>query len=185
MSFLYKAELKDIQEKDLKLILDWRNQEWIRDCMYNRDVISMEQHVKWFEKLQRSETSISRIFYYGGIPYGILNVNDIDKVNKRCEWGFYIGSDDAPRGMGTILGFTSLNYIFNHISVRKICAEVIGSNKKSISFHQKMGFVQEGLLRKQIVRDGLDVDIVLYGMFKEEWSKKSARIQMKIEGRYV
>lgn len=185
MSFIFKAELKDMKEIDLKMILEWRNQEWIRSVMYNSDTISMEQHTKWYGNLQKSETAISKIFYYEGIPYGVLNVNGINRHHNRCEWGFYIGKQKAPKGMGTILGFTSLNYIFNELHIRKLCAEVIGSNDTSRAFHKKLGFHQEGILQKHIIKNKKEEDVFLYGIFRDEWKNKASEIQEIIEGRYL
>lgn len=185
MNVFKKAELKDIKENDLDQILYWRNQESIRKVMYNSGIILMDQHIQWFKRLQKSETAISKIFYYDQAPYGILNVNQIDRINNKCEWGFYIGVNNAPREMGTILGFTSLNYIFSEISIRKLTAEVLSMNEKSAAFHQKLGFIQEGRLRKHIIKDNVYIDILLYGLLKEEWEEHSINIQRMIEGRYI
>lgn len=180
-----QAELKDITKEDLKQILDWRNQESIRKVMYNSNIILLEQHIQWFERLQKSETAISKIFYYNQVPYGVLNVKDIDRVNNKCEWGFYIGVDNAPRGMGTILGFTSLNYIFHELSIRKLTAEVLSINEKSAIFHKNLGFAQEGVLRKQIFKEENYIDILLFGLLNESWIEQSEHIQKMIEGRYL
>lgn len=185
MNNLKEAELKDIKETDLQQILDWRNQEPIRNVMYNSNIISMKEHVQWFERLQKSETSISKIFYYNQVPYGVLNVNQIDRINNKCEWGFYIGVNNAPRGMGTILGFTSLNFIFHELSIRKLSAEVLSINEKSAIFHEKLGFTQEGVLRKHILKEESYIDILLYGLFNEEWKEQSGHIKRMIEGRYL
>lgn len=183
MNDFKQAELKDITKEDLKQILDWRNQESIRKVMYNSNIILIEQHIQWFERLQKSETAISKIFYYNQIPYGVLNVKDIDRVNNKCEWGFYIGVDNAPRGMGTILGFTSLNYIFHELSIRKLSAEVLSINEKSAVFHKNLGFAQEGVLRKHILKEENYIDIILFGLLNESWIEQSEQIKKMIEGR--
>lgn len=185
MNFIHKAELKDVKEANLKQILDWRNQESIRKVMYNSGIILLDEHVQWFERLQKSEAAQSKIFYYDHVPYGVLNINQIDQINNKCEWGFYIGDNNAPKGMGTILGFTSLNYIFDELSIRKVTAEVLSMNGKSATFHRKLGFTQEGLLRKHIIKDGNYLDVLLYGIFKEEWEEHSVNIQRIIEGGYL
>lgn len=185
MNDLIQANLKDIKETDLKQILDWRNQESIRNVMHNSNIISMDEHIQWFDRLQKSATSISKIFYYKQVPYGVLNVTQIDRINNKCEWGFYIGVNNAPRGMGTILGFTSLNFIFQELSIRKLSAEVLSNNEKSEIYHKKLGFTQEGVLRKHVWREENYIDILLYGLLNEEWKEHSVHIQRMIEGRYL
>ncbi|UOE55166.1 UDP-4-amino-4,6-dideoxy-N-acetyl-beta-L-altrosamine N-acetyltransferase [Cytobacillus oceanisediminis] len=184
MISISKAELKDICKKDLEKILDWRNKESVRKVMYNSNIILLEEHLNWYEGLKDSNTSLSKVFYYDNVPYGILNINKIDRTNNKCEWGFYIGANDAPKGMGTLLGYTSLNYIFGELSIRKLCAEVISFNNKSVTFHQKLGFSKEGLLRKHVIKNDRFHDVHLFGLFKEEWEKNSLNIRSLIEGRY-
>ncbi|MGG3925228.1 UDP-4-amino-4,6-dideoxy-N-acetyl-beta-L-altrosamine N-acetyltransferase [Metabacillus fastidiosus] len=185
MNIFERAKLMDIQEKDLEQILDWRNRRLIRNVMYSSDIISMDQHLQWFEKLQNSEMNISKIFYFDQVPYGVLNIKEIDKIHQKCEWGFFIGEDNAPKGIGTILGFTSLNYIFKELLLRKLSAQVLSINERSAIFHEKLGFVQEGMLRQHIKKEDTYLDILLYRLFKEEWEEHSIKIQKIIEGRYL
>ncbi|PKG22769.1 UDP-4-amino-4,6-dideoxy-N-acetyl-beta-L-altrosamine N-acetyltransferase [Niallia nealsonii] len=183
MNFMKMGELKDIHKEDLMQLFNWRNQESIRNMMYNSDIILFDDHVCWFEGLQKSEKAISKIFYYDNIPYGVLNINNIDRMNNKCTWGFYIGPSDAPKGMGTVLGYTSLNYIFGELSMRKLSAEVLSINEKSLNFHKKLGFTQEGILRKHVIKNGEYMDVYLYGILKEEWNDHSEVIKKMMKGR--
>jgi len=185
MSIEERAKLKEIDENDLPLILNWRNQGSIRGVMYNSDMILWEQHSQWFNKLQKSDSAISKVFYFDDIPYGVLNITQIDPVNNTCEWGFYIGSLTAPKGMGTILGYTALNYIFQELHIRKLSAQVFEFNNKSINFHNKMGFTQEGKMRAHVLKNGQYIDILLYGFLSSEWEEQSLLLKELIEGRII
>ena len=177
--------LKEIDESELELILNWRNQKQIREVMFNSDLISYEQHLIWYERLQESNTTLSRIFYFDNIPHGVINIHEIDYKNKKCKWGFYIGNREAPKGMGTILGYTALNYIFIDLEMRKLCAEVLDFNKRSIHYHKKLGFIEEGQLRSHIRKNGQYMDVLLFGLFNHEREKKLPLIRMEIEARLL
>jgi len=185
MSIKERAMLKDIDENDLPFLLNWRNQESIREVMFNSNMILWAQHNQWFNKLQKNDSAISKIFYFDNIPYGVLNITQIDLVNNTCEWGFYIGSLTAPKGIGTILGYTALNYIFQELHVRKLFAQVFDFNDKSINFHNKMGFTQEGKLRAHILKNGQYIDVFLYGFLSSEWEEQSLILKNIIEGRLI
>lgn len=185
MSVEERAVLKEIDESDLLFILNWRNQESIRKVMFNSDLILWEQHSQWFNKLQKSDSAVSKIFYFDHIPYGVLNITQIDSINHTCEWGFYIGPPHAPKGMGTILGYTALNYIFQELHIRKLSAQVFDFNDKSINFHNKMGFTQEGKLREHVLKNGRYVDILLYGFLSSEWREQSLGVKKSIEERVI
>lgn len=180
-----RATLKNITENDLSNIFNWRNRAPIREVMFNSEVILWEQHCQWFHKLQENDLAITKIFYFDSVPYGVLNIHKKDQENGICEWGFYLGPSSTPKGMGTILGYTALNYIFNELYIRKVSAQVFDYNQSSINYHQKMGFTEEGRLRKHIWKKERYIDILLYGLLRSEWEEHSLVIRNSIERRLV
>jgi len=182
MNIENRAKLKDIRVEDLPLVLNWRNQNHIRNVMFSSDSIFMEQHKLWFEKLQSSNTAVSKIFYFDEVPRGVVNINDINHIHSSCEWGFYIGEVTETRGMGTILGYSALNYIFKELHMRKVNAEVLENNSISKNFHKKLGFTHDGTLRKHIYKGDEYIDIDIYSIFIDEWLIHSKKIEQKIKG---
>lgn len=185
MSLENRIKLVDLTENELPMLLSWRNKELIRNVMMNSELITWDQHVKWFNNYQSNQSLQTKIFYFNNKPYGVVNIQGIDVENKKCEWGFYIGDEYSPLGMGSLLGYTSLNYIFQDLGIRKLTAEVLSFNTKSIKFHEKLGFINEGRLRKHIIKNNQFIDILIYGMFKEEWFSKRQVILETIEGRLI
>ncbi|MFJ7970432.1 UDP-4-amino-4,6-dideoxy-N-acetyl-beta-L-altrosamine N-acetyltransferase [Psychrobacillus sp. NPDC096389] len=179
------AMLKNIEFEDLSLVLKWRNQQHIRNVMFNSNIISMKQHRVWFKSLENNKTAISKMFYFNDIPYGILNINQINLEHNTCEWGFYIGEVSAPSGIGIVLGYTALNFIFKELNIRKVNAEVLENNPKSRAFHEKLGFKHDGTLRKHIFKDREYLDIDVYSQFNTEWISHSQRIEQKIKEWYL
>jgi UDP-4-amino-4,6-dideoxy-N-acetyl-beta-L-altrosamine N-acetyltransferase len=43
--------------------------------------------------------------------------------------------------------------------------------------HQKFGFELEGVRRKNIIKDGSRIDVVLLGITKEEWKSKRPALE--------
>lgn len=175
------VKLKEMQESDLSLVLSWRNQEFIRKLMYNSAVISKEEHVEWFNKIQKQNTSEALVFYFNNKPYGVINIHNINTLNGTCDWGFYIGEKDAPSGLGKILGYLGIQFIFYELNMRKICAEVLEFNKKSYFFHKKIGFDEEGILKEQIYKEGKYIDVILFGLLEKKWSVFRDKLKKEIE----
>ncbi|MGG3804444.1 UDP-4-amino-4,6-dideoxy-N-acetyl-beta-L-altrosamine N-acetyltransferase [Metabacillus fastidiosus] len=180
MNVWSKIALREMTKSDLPLVLSWRNQEYIRKMMYNSEIISMDRHIAWFNKIQKSKTSKTLIFYFSGEPYGIVNIHQINFLKGTCEWGLYIGVEEAPRGLGTILGYLAIEYVFNSLRLRKLHAEVLDFNHKSYNFHKKMGFEQEGVLKEHIAKEGKYVDIILFGLSLSKWVEQSSLIKRQI-----
>lgn len=116
----------------------------------------------------------AKIFYLNDNPCGFLQINITSKQN--CEWGFYIGNQSAPRGAGTIMGYLALNYIFDRLCLESVNAEIIKSNRRSISYHNKLGFKRTDLIESKLDQ------VVSMTISKEDWKQSQKKIEQYIEG---
>ena len=172
--------LRPIEERDLELILSWRNSERVRACMYTDHVITLEEHWKWFKRVSQAEFSTVLVFEYQGVPAGLKNFSQIDRNNNRCYWGFYMGEAHVPRGCGTVMGFLALEYILEQQNFRKLCAEVFAFNFESVKYHTRLGFVQEGFFVNHVIKNGEYLDIKSFAIFRDDWLKSKHLLQTKI-----
>ena len=154
-------------EGDLELVLQWRNNAYIRKYMYNQNKITIDEHKLWFQGRSKMDNQHLLIFELGGAPLGFVSFEI--KAGGISDWGFYT-SPSSPKGTGYKLGKTALNYAFGALGIHKINGEVLGFNKKSIDFHLRMGFKQEGVLREQYFDGELYHSVICFGLFKDELS---------------
>lgn len=180
MNLINDFKIRRLEERDLKLVLDWRNQLHIRENMYTDHIISWEEHVAWFHRVELHKNSEYFILEIKEIPAGFLSIVDIDKKNGKCYWGFYIGDISAPRGSGSIFEFLALNYIFNELHIRKLYCEVFAFNEKVIKLHKKFGFKQEGLFREHILKNNKYEDVVSLALFRNEYVETFPSIEKRI-----
>ena len=170
-------KLIDVTEEHIELIYKWRNQPTIRSVMYDSEPINWDKHVAWFNSISKNDMKYAKILIYDQVPYGMGNISIKDKKNAIGEWGFYIGEQNAPKGMGTVLAYKMLEFIFEDLNIRKLCAEVLDYNEKSIKFHEKVGFQKEGILREHVYKNDCYCDIHLYSYFKKDWNKSKAQLE--------
>jgi UDP-4-amino-4,6-dideoxy-N-acetyl-beta-L-altrosamine N-acetyltransferase len=163
------CRLRTIQEDDLPFVLYWRNSERIRKNMYSDHMISMDQHREWFRRIMIDKSTVCKIFEYEGQPLGVVNFTDFDNKNDRCSWGIYIGESNAPKKSGMAMGYLALQYIFETLNIRKLCAEVFAFNNKSTNYHRKLGFSEEGRFLKHVYKDGVYHDIITFAHFQNRW----------------
>ncbi|MEL5989442.1 UDP-4-amino-4,6-dideoxy-N-acetyl-beta-L-altrosamine N-acetyltransferase [Kurthia gibsonii] len=163
-----KSRLEDLSESTKTTVLKWRNQHHIRSMMFNQNKITVREHEQWFENLKNNQNQIVKVFYYDEIPMGVVTFTKI-KNTLLYEWGFYIGNIEAPKGLGTLLGVCALDYYFTSMNKHKLVGEVLAYNQKSIAFHKKLGFQQEGILRQHYSVNEKLHDVHLFGILKEEW----------------
>lgn len=162
---------------DAELLFKWRNAGRVRRNMFCDRPISLEEHMAWFHSLANDQTRLVWIFEYAGRPLGQVNIKAIDEMHNRCIWGFYIGEENAPAGMGSAMLYLALEAIFDRHSIRKLCSEILAFNTVSIHLHQKLGFSQEGLLREHILRNSAYVDVVLMALFDKNWQISKDRLK--------
>ncbi|MBT4147117.1 MAG: UDP-4-amino-4,6-dideoxy-N-acetyl-beta-L-altrosamine N-acetyltransferase [Gammaproteobacteria bacterium] len=153
--------------EDLPMILAWRNHPDIRRFMFNQHVIEMDEHRNWFEKTLNDPTRRLLIVEDRNEPFGYVQFSNVVSGGVS-DWGFYV-RPDAPKGNGRKLGITALNYAFSILDLHKVCGQAIANNKASISFHLRLGFAEEGMLREHHCNNGEYHSLICFGLLKYEW----------------
>lgn len=165
------GHLRSMEEKDLDMVLAWRNAPDVRMNMYTTHIISIEEHRRWFESLSQDDSRRYFIFEKHGHPSGVVAFTDINNESGTASWAFYSG-DVAARGVGSLMEFYALDYAFETLKLNKLCCEVISFNKSVLGFHRKHGFEVEGIMRRQYFRSGEYHDIYHLAIFKDNWLKR-------------
>ena len=99
------------------------------------------------------------------MPSGFVNFG-INPRSGVADWGFYL-APDAPRGSGSALGAAALAYAFRELKVRKVCGEAMADNERSVRFHLRLGFREEG--RGQRVDGGVAREVIRFELLAEEF----------------
>jgi len=101
---------------------------------------------------------------------GGCGINAIDWKNSTATVGIFIGKEGfLSKGYGTDAMKILINFIFNEMNINKIKLDVYSFNVRAINCYEKLGFKKEGTLRNEIFREGKYHDILVYGMFKDEF----------------
>jgi UDP-4-amino-4,6-dideoxy-N-acetyl-beta-L-altrosamine N-acetyltransferase len=181
-----KYSLRKITSLDLEKVLMWRNSDRVRHYMYNNRVIAWQEHCDWYESLKNRNDCDFQIFSFENHDIGIVSFSNIDLHHRRCNWGFYIGEDHTPKGMGTLMAYCGLEYAFDKYQLNKIIGEVLDFNKSSIAFHKQLCFKEEGVLKAYILRHETYYDVNLFGLLKRDWDnvkdKILSRVIVNLEG---
>lgn len=162
------------------MILNWRNAPEVRSNMYTRHEISFDEHCAWYEKLKNDK---SRAFFIATLnhnPVGVIGFSEINLVKGIATWAFY-ASPEAPRGTGSLMEYSALEYAFNELKLHKLRCEVLGFNKTVVKLHTKFGFVQEGTLRDAFYDGESYHDIIHMGIFAHEWQAVKPTMQKKLK----
>lgn len=88
--------------------------------------------------------------------------------SKRAEIGFGIGRPHWGHGFVAEAGRALLAYGFDTLGLRRVEAEIDPKNVSSGKTLERLGFVQEGLLRQRWEINGVVSDSALYGLLAND-----------------
>ncbi|OIU71762.1 GNAT family N-acetyltransferase [Rossellomorea aquimaris] len=107
-----------------------------------------------------------------GTHIGWIDLKNIDKLNKHAEIGIAIGEKAYwGRGYGLAAMKEMLQWGFNELGLNKIWLRVEVDNDKAIKSYLRMGYVEEGILRQDRLRNGEFVDRVRMSILRSEFLK--------------
>ncbi len=161
--------VRDLVDRDLLMVLTWRNHPSVRSFMLTQHEISLKEHLNWFERVKHDKNRKQLIVFDGEEPIGFVQFNSVSR-GGIADWGFY-ARPDVPKGSGTKLGNAALKHAFEALGLHKVCGQAIESNAASIAFHQKLGFIEEGRLRSQQKINGQYQTSVCFGLLANDWQE--------------
>jgi RimJ/RimL family protein N-acetyltransferase len=100
---------------------------------------------------------------------GIFQLRELEPGFGTAEWGFAIGSPFWGSGVFTQGAELLLQFAFDTVGVHRLEARAAVRNGRGNSALQKIGAVQEGVLRKSFLRNGQYLDQVLYAIVDDDW----------------
>jgi len=157
-------DINRIQIDDLPFLCEVRNN-YAEDFLHDSRTFTIDQTVEWFHKTNPDFWIIrdknSRIGYFRLSNHSIINRN------------IYIGADIAPQFKG--LGYAKKAYsifmpkLFENYNLNKISLEVLSTNNVAINLYKKLGFVQEGIKRQEVLKKEVFVDSIIMSVLKQDY----------------
>ena len=167
-----KIYLCSVERENIEQLRNWRNMPELRKYFREYREISKDAQVKWYEEKvlgDKNQVNFEIHDNESGKLIGHCGLYYVKWINRTGEFGIYIGDNDfRGKGYGKEALETLINYGFNNLNLLKIWAEVFGNNS-AIHLYKKLGFKQEGILRKNVYKEGEHLDSILIGLLKEEW----------------
>ena len=77
MYSIEKMKLRRLLQKDLPVILEWRNQYDVRKMMKNKRIISKKEHQDWFFNVDKDNTCEWMVVEYDGLDVGVTGITNL------------------------------------------------------------------------------------------------------------
>lgn len=103
-----------------------------------------------------------------GELHGAINLH-LDLKNKLGTLGYWMGPPFWNKGYCTDAARRLIRYGFEDLFLNKIYARHLAANPASGRVMQKSGMTQEGFLRHHVIKDSVAMDLVEYGVLRDEF----------------
>jgi ribosomal-protein-alanine N-acetyltransferase len=118
---------------------------------------------KFLEATAKFEPITDFCIEVNGAAVGGIGIHlGIDVHRHTAEMGYWLGEEFWARGIMTEAVREFSDFCFDTFSLRRIYAEPFANNRASVRVLEKAGFVFEGCLKNNVMKDGKLLDSLLY-----------------------
>jgi RimJ/RimL family protein N-acetyltransferase len=102
---------------------------------------------------------------------GVVIVHHVEPDHGRAEVGFWLVRDARGRGLGTRAVALVVDWLFAGPGLRRVELSTTPDNRGAQALAQRLGFTLEGVMRRRDVERGVAIDVVWFGLLREEWRR--------------
>lgn len=110
---------------------------------------------------------------YNGVLVGSIGFHQLDWNNKQTSIGYYLAEGFEGNGIMTRSVQSLLNYAFLDLNFNRVEIRCGVGNQKSRAVPERLGFVQEGIIRDGEFLYNHYHDLVVYGMLARDWKSSN------------
>ncbi len=165
----YGVSLRLLEHKDIEMVRQWRNSDWVNQFMEYREHITPEMQEEWFRKINSPEY-LYMIAEYKGEPIGLMNDKNINWEEKTSESGFFLKDQSYYHThIPMLVSLCGIDATFFFLRWNKSYARMLRTNQNVINFNKALGY--------ELCDGQEEVENQLYVMTRERFLKKSPKIR--------
>jgi diamine N-acetyltransferase len=171
-----KVRLRALEREDIPNFVRWFNDREVTEYLGVYPMLSKAMEEKWFENQlsipQNKEQTLSIDALDGDqwIHIGDASLMNIESVSNHAEFGIAIGEKSFwNKGYGREATFLMVKHGFEDLNLNRIYLRVFEEHVHAIATYQSAGFVQEGVMREVIYKDGSYHNMLLMSILHSDW----------------
>jgi RimJ/RimL family protein N-acetyltransferase len=102
---------------------------------------------------------------------GTVTVHHIECAHGRAELGFWLVPAARGAGVGSRALTLAVDWLFGHDWFRRVEISTTPDNAGAHAVARRLGFTHEGVQRQRVIERGQPVDIVWFGLLRDEWPR--------------
>ena len=168
--------LHPVEREDLKQLLNWRNIPKFRKHFREYRELNTRQQELWFEEkvVNDSSTLMFSIKRNQDLQLlGCCGLVYINWIHRHADLSLYIGWDNSyidSDGYAKESCEKLLDYSFGELCLNKVWTEIYEFDKQKKELYDKIGFIQDGLLRQNYWYEGQWWDSRILSILSSEYN---------------
>jgi RimJ/RimL family protein N-acetyltransferase len=154
-----------------------RDSEFIRLLDDLARLVSVRTARQWFDN-EPEKAVQEEIFFIihtleSNRSIGFVDLGSIAWNHGEAWVGIGLGErEDWGKGYGTDAMHVILRYAFTELNLHRVSLGVFEYNPRAVHSYEKVGFIYEGRIRKQLKREGKHWDVIQMGVLRDEWLRQ-------------
>lgn len=171
MPFRFRLPTPD----DAAMILDWRTRPDVTRFMFtDLDEPSVEKQQAWLAAVAVREDLRHFVIEVAveNRPIGYLSFTDINRRDRRCSSGLYLGDPADRRRYAGFLPQFVFDYCFHVLGMNKFVNEFMEGNDRLIRNQILVGYREVGVLKQHVWKYGRWHDVHLLELLRETYETR-------------
>jgi len=162
------------EEEDIEFLQRNRNDPAIRTGLTTAFPQTRHEAEEAFERHSEDDDGVGLLIVPEGYeePVGKVVAFDIDTDHGTAEMAAWVTPDEQGNGYASEGTRLLVGHLFEERRLEKVVARAYETNPASRAVIEKVGFTEEGLLRREAFVEGEHVDVHRYGLLAEEWDER-------------
>jgi RimJ/RimL family protein N-acetyltransferase len=165
-----EVRLRPFRADDLSRVIAWRNDPEVRTgALWGPEPFGTIEAERWLRTVSENADPTRLTFAIelveDGRLVGLTNLTRIHRRSGTAYFGVVIGEKDV---WGRGVARRTVSLMLGHaveLRLRKILLEVAADNTRAVEIYRRAGFEVEGVLKRQVLRDGGHEDLLVMARF--------------------
>jgi RimJ/RimL family protein N-acetyltransferase len=171
------------EDSDADSIVEWRNNPDTARWLNQRKPLTIKEHLHWFSKAGERGDLLLFFESLEGVPIGCSSIFDFDQLGTSAEWGRLF----SARRKGDSIRILEACYLlhrmcFDALNFFRLHGQVWADNDRAWRLYQFLGWAQEGIRRKHFLASDGYHDVLMIGVFPQEFAAHRKMNEEKLYG---
>lgn len=163
LSRQHAQSLFELTDRNREFLKPWFP--WIEFTNQQKDT---ENFIVDQTRLYRDKKAMQIVVEYENKLIGIADYHEIDQQNEVGRIGYWLGEEFNGNGFMTSVVREMISIGFDELKLNRIEIQCATNNIKSRAIPERLGFIQEGVLRSSEKVNGRFLDHAVYGLLKDD-----------------